>query len=220
MVSGALLLSPYGPTLGLIEAGGVDSLAGIGTLGLLVGLGGLCTSGIVLTNLVLLARFRHSFGLSYFNLTIRGATAGRLLLAACAVWLLPALLVGFVYRAFFLEPALHFWLLGALYAFNWSSWLLPGRRTLGDYLAGGEVVPRADVDDRLATLRSMHLADVALVVLPVLPGVLALPWLTADEGLGAVVGGVAGSLLIAGLQWGLFRASRQSWAGRAFAPNG
>jgi len=216
LVSGVLLLAPFGALFGVILVGAAEGLGGLGPFAVFVGVGALGALGVMLTNLWLLLRWRHSLALSYFDLSLVGSPAWRLLLGVCGVWLVPPLAGLVAYYVVDLDAEACGWLAGGLYAANWVSWLLPAGRTLGDYLAGARVA-RSRAADAAPSMwsRKSRLPDAALMSLPLAPVAIALPWLTAKEALGAMAGGGAGCLLLAGLQWGLRRVTGKTWAERA-----
>jgi hypothetical protein len=164
-----------------------------------------------------LVQWRHTLSLSYFNLVLEPSSRRRLVLGVVGAWLAPPLLVLVAYYAVDLDSEAYGWLLAGLYAANWVSWLLPARRTAADYLGGSRVAVRgmAHADSRACVPKS-SLPDAALLALPLVPALLALPWLTAKAALGAVVGGGVGCGLVGGLQLGLRQATGQTWAQRAW----
>jgi hypothetical protein len=211
-----LSLSPFGSALGVIALGASSGMGGLAYLVWFAFLGALGCVAVMLTNLLLLARRRLSFGLACFGLVVDAAQPSRLVFAECAVVLFPPLAVVLPYLGNWFDREALVFVPFLLYAVDWLFWLGPSRRTLGDRLAGGRVVSRLVTapESVKGFPRYRRFPDVALIALPLLPALLNLPWLGLVDCRGALAGGAAGSLLVLGLQLAVNKSRRGTLAQR------
>lgn len=171
LVELAPTLVPIFPCVATMHEGHMTGMGGF-VLMLYFGTWSLLAAAVNLVwTLGLLARRRTTLGLARFHLVFEGGSAASLVLATLGVVLVPPVL-GFV--VYFQDgiKELFWWITGALYAFNWLVWLLPGQRTLRDILAGSRAVRVPPSDERVAAVNRWWAPDVTTLLLPVLALVL------------------------------------------------